>query len=334
MDNLLVVSALESKANFATVESLSGLGVGKLIAIGDGRKIIGSDAVEADLADIKEIQFVTKLNSTGKLRMSVLIPRYNVNNIINQNYTASQAQIQRLGGITEDLALNIDTTGEALITIVNKSYNHAINTQRVAITRTKRASETPTDFMTALVASINAAASAQAVPFFSAALINDAGGPPATYFGINFTTLGDNVDMDIYVGGMFEGASIVQTQAQKVSLGKGTDVLAMEKDMQTNFGNNNYVELTDLWYLQPTETAGATNYDNTTIAWKGIATTATTARHVMNNTLAIFTPTAGNITAIRAWLQVIFGNTYVLAAGAEVVTQADVDATNATVSKS
>lgn len=332
MDNLLVITGVESKANFATVESLSGLGVGKLIAVGDGRKIIGSDAVAADLADIKEIQFFTKLTSTGKLRCSVLIPRYNVVNINTQLATASQAQVQRIGGITAALGLNIPTEGEGFITIVNKSYNHAINTQRVSVSRVKKASETPTDYMTAIVASINTAVSALAVPFFSAALINDAGGPPATYFGINVTTLSDNVDMDIYIGGMFEGNSVVQTVVQKVAVGKGTDIVAMEKEMQANLGNSNYVELTDLWYLQPTDGVAATNYDVSTLNWSGVAKTATTARHVMNNTLAIATPTAGQIAAVKTLLNVIFANTWSLTGGAEVPSQADTDATNNTVS--
>lgn len=329
MENLLVVTGVESKTNFATVESLSGLEIGKMIAIGDGRKIIGSDAVVADLADVKEIQFITKLTSTGKLRISVPIPRYAITNINTQTFTASQAQIVRLGGITSSLGLNIPSIGEVSVSIVNKSYNHTINTQRVSINRTKKVGETPTVFMTSLVASINAAVNNMAIPFFSASLIVDG---TNSYFGINFTTLSDNVDMDIYVGGDFEGASVIETQVQKVSLGKGSDIVTMEKDMQRHLGNNNYVELTDLWYNQPVDSANSTNYDVSTLNWKGIASTATTARHVANNVLSIATPTAGQITAIRTLLNVIFANTYSLTGGGEVPSQADVDATNNAVS--
>lgn len=332
MDNLLVVTGVESKANFATVESLSALGVGKMIAIGDGRKIIGSDAVAADLADVKEIQFITKLTSTGKLRISVPIPRYNVNNINTQLATASQAQIQRIGGITADIALNIDSTGEAIVRVFNNSYNHAIHSQRVSVSLTKKATDTPTIFMTALVAKINAAASALAFPFFTAALINDAGGPPATMFGITFTTLGDSVDMTVLTDGMFISNTAVITQVQKVALGKGSDIIAMEKEAQTNLGNLNYVELTELWYSQPTDGVLATNYDVSTLNWSGVAKTATNARHVMNNTLAICTPTSGQIAAIKTLLNVVFANTWSLTGGAEVPSSADTDATNNTVS--
>lgn len=331
MENLLVVTGVESKANFATVESLSALTAGKIVAIGDGRKIIGSDAAATDLVDVKEIQFVTKLSSTGKLRISVPILRYAITNINHQTYAAGQAQIQKLGGITDTLALNISSQGEVLISVKNLSYNHAISTQRVSVSRTKKTSESPTAFMTALVASLNAAASAQAVPFFTAALINDAGNP-ATMFGITFTTLSDNVDLAISVGGMFEGSALSVIQAQKVAIGKGSDILAMEKDMQRHLGNSNYAELGDLWYNQPTDAVGATNYDVSTLNWSGVAKTATSARHVANNVLSIATPTAGQLAAIKTLLNVIFGNTYTLTAGAEVPSGPDSDAINNTVS--
>lgn len=323
MENLIVAQQVVAKANFATVESLSGLAVGDLIAIGDGRKIIGSDAVAADLADVKEVQFITKLTSTGKLRISVPIPRTAITSINTQTATASQAQIQRIGGITSTLAINIDSEGEAIVRVENLSYNHTIKTQRVSVSSTKKASQTELAFMTAFVAKLNASASAQAVPFFTAALVADGGN---NYFGITFTTLGDNVDMAVLVDGMFSSNTPVITQVQKVAIGKGSDVVAMEKDMQRHLGNNNYAELTDLWYNQPVDSASGIDYDICTLNWSGVARTATTARHVANNTLAIAVQTGTNIGDITALLNVIFSNTYTVDAGAEVADSTDEDA--------
>ena len=328
MENLFVVKTLGA-GTIADINELDEMVVGDLVAVGDGHKLIKTGSVAADLTGIDTIKFITKL-ADGRFRTSAPIHRRPLTVYNEQLYVAGQPKIIRVGGITEALGLVIPSEGEGNIGVQNLSYNHAIATQRVNVSLVKKAWQTPEQYVDAVVAELNASAARVAVdgvPFFVAAKINDAGGPPATYFGITFTFANEHIDPAIQLDGIFEGAAKVTTQEAVVALGKGSDILAMEKDFTRNLGNAGYVQLPDLWYSNPNESSASANYNVATIGWQGVSPHgATSSMTVAQNSLTFAVPTTSTFATITAFLQLIFSTAYIAAGGSVI---GDVPDTNA-----
>jgi hypothetical protein len=297
--------------------------VGDLIAIGDGRKVIGVGSAAADLSDIKEVRFMTKV-ANGRFKTSVPIARKNITSINRADYSAPQNKVITLGGVTEPLSFDIPTTGEGNITARNLSYNHTIATQRVNVSVEKLASETPEQYIDRVVAKLNASPGNNPDFFIAEKVVSGA------YLGITITTANEHVDLDVTMDGIFEGASKRVTQNARVSLGKGADVVAMERDYNKNQGDGGYVELTELWYANPIEASAGVNYNIFTLAWEGVATRGTKTSQVANNTLALAVPTTESITPFGTLLALIFGNTYEPVGGFETATQTDNNPINQT----
>lgn len=314
MENILIASQVGAIATIASIAELDDMVTGDVIAVGDGRKVFGIGTVAADLTAIKEIVFITKL-ATGQFKKSVSIPRDQIVIYNEQLYSAPQNKIVRIGGITEPLSLVIPNTGEGNITARNLSYNHTIAKQRVDISVQKIPTETAEAYVDRVVLAFNAAMAKQGTVFTAAAKVIDG---TNTYIGITFTNVNEHVDLALSLDGIFAGVVPVIVQEAKMALGKGEDVLNMEKDFSRNQGNAGYENLTDLWYNQPNASAIGTNYNMVTLGWDGIAPRGATSRmHVANNTLSFAFPTASNFGTITGWFTVILGTRYALVGGTD-----------------
>jgi hypothetical protein len=328
MENLLVVKQIGAIATIASIAELDDMIVGDLIAVGDGREIIGVGSAAADLTSLKEIKFITKL-ADGKFRVSAPINRFNITSYSEQLYSAPQNKVVRIGGITALLTLNIPSTGEGNITVRNLSYDHTIATQRINASVTKNANETPEAYVDRVIAQLNTAMTNTGNVFATAAKVIDG---TNTFLGITFTCANEHVDLALSLDGIFAGVVPVTTTEAKCGLGKGTDILAMEKDYTKNLGNSGYVELPDLWYSAPNQVDSALNFNVITLGWDGIASTATTNRQVARNTMTFAAPTASTFATITAFFQLILGNTYAMVGGAEPGDEPDTNAIDNAVS--
>lgn len=318
MESTIIAKAVGTIANIASLQALDSLGVGDLIAVGDGRVVIGAGSTAAMISDVKEVMFLTKTDD-GKFRTSVNIPRAHIRSLNYQAYSAPASKVVTIGGITEPVTLDIPQTGEANITISNLSYNHNIATQRFNVSIDKRGFETPEAFVDRLVAKLNV--SNTNVPFFTAAKVKDV---TSKFLGITITAANEAVDLNISLDGILEFASKVTTTEAKLATGKGADVLRMEQEASKNLGNHGYVSNTDLYFNMPMQAKAGLNYNGFTLSWAGIATRSISKSTVVaNNTLSLFVATGDAIAAFKTLLALIVGNTYEPVGGAETGTQTD-----------
>lgn len=323
MESTFIAKTVGAIATVANLQALDSLPVGALIAVGDGRVVIGVGSVAADISDVKEIMFLTKTGD-GKFRTSVNIPRTSIRSLNYQAYSAPVAPVVTIGGITAGLALDIPQKGEANITVNNLSYNHNIATQRKNVSIEKRATETPEAFVDRLVVKLNE--NNNDLNFFTAAKVKDG---TSAYLGITITAINEDVDLSISLGGILEYASKITTTYPKFATGKGADVLRMEQESSKNLGNGGYVENTDLWFNMPMEASTALNYDGFTLSWAGIAIRSISkATVVANNTFSLFVPTTSDEAPFKALFALILGNTYEPVGGFETTTQTDDNAIN------
>lgn len=323
MESTFIAKTVGAVATITSLQTLDSMISGDIIAVGDGRKVIGKGSVVADLSDIKEVMFITK-TAEGKFRNSVSIPREAIRSLNYQVYSAPQATVVTIGGITEPVALDIPQTGEANITVSNLSYNHNVATQRMNVSIDKRGFETPEAFVDRLVAKLNVANTN--VPFFTAAKVKDG---TSAFLGITITAVDESIDLNISLDGILEFASKVVTTAPKFALGKGADVRRMEQESSKNLGNHGYIENTDLWFNMPMQSNIADNYNGFTIDWAGVAIRSISkATVVANNTMSIFIPTTATAADFKAFFALIIGNTYEPIGGFETGTQTDENTIN------
>lgn len=308
MENILIVNQVALAATVADLGDLDALPVGAVIAIADGKKVLNASTVAADLDDVEGVVFMTKL-STGNFRTSVNIPRRNITDVNYQIYTAPQNKIMRIGALTDEGKLVIEDNQEINISALNMSYNRTIASQRVNISVTKRSGETASAFVDRIVAKLNADFN-NTPKFFTATKLQDVTDADNPLFAIQFETANEHIDLHVGVDGTFMYNTAIVTQEAKVSMGKGSDVLQMEKDFSRHLGNNNYVEMNDAWYSQALQASAGTNYNIATLAWKGIAPKITTSIHAANNTLAFAIPTGSSVTALLTLLRLIAGTAY------------------------
>lgn len=281
MENILVAKKAIDVSTYANLkEALDAAAVGDIIGVGDGRVLLGTNTVTADLFGIRSVQFVVKLGITN-FRTSVSIPRENIKTWNIQLHTSAVNAVYRLGGTTALTSLVIPSIGEGNLILKNLSYNHAIPTQRVSYSVTKKSTETVEAFIDRVVLELNELSALQIKPFYTAVKVGS-----APNFGIDFTTSDTSVDLSISRDGIFMDAAFSQTVSANPPLGAGADVVRMEKDMSRHQGNHGYVENTDLWYKTPLVAKEDLIYEIGTLSWEGIAPARTALMPVASNTLS------------------------------------------------
>jgi hypothetical protein len=302
MENILILKKVATVSGYASVAlAMDGIAIGDLIAVGDDKILLGGNSVIADLAGIQSVQFFTKV-STDTIKASVFIDRENITRYNYQVAKDAVMQVSTLGGITAPLTLVIPSTGNAGIMLRNMSYNHTIASERVSVDLAKKASQTPEQYVDALVAEINEQMTTLYVPFVTVTKVVS-----GANLGIQFTTTNSNVDFSIATSGFLEGSAYTVNTQPVAPIGAGADVLNLERDFSRNRGNSGYAELNELWYKQPTETSAALKYHMATLKWDGIAETpSTTFKSATNHLQFAVDTTADNGTiTVNAFLRLI-----------------------------
>lgn len=311
MRNIFIVTALADLTGVTTLEgALAAIGTNELLAVGDGANY----TVGSFTPGVSSVQFFTRL-ANGELRCSVPINRRSITRINRQDAVAGQKYIGQIGATSIGNGLVIPSTGEGNITLRNNSYNHAIPTQRVNISVTKKATETASAYLDRVVAEINAAMALQPFAFVTAAKLG------TINMALQFTVNDPFVDFSVQFDGIFAGYTLTETQALIIPVGRGKDIKALELELTKHLGNHGYAEMNENWYKGELQTDDTVAYDVSTLDWKGIGETPTSSMHVANNTLQFATPTGGNISTIHALLVSAFATT-------DAVLDEDIDATD------
>ncbi len=303
MENLLVVDNVVDVVGgaYTTVEAaIAGMAPYDLLVVGDGHTLIGVGTLVPE--GVQDVQFLVKLKN-GDIRSSVSIPRRNIRRVNSQYATNATLKVLRIGGTALGTGLVIPSTGEGNLLIKNMSYNHAIATQRVSLSVTKRASETAEQYIDRVVAEGNAAMALQSTPFATLAKV---GASPD--FAITFTVANTDVDLSVGVDGIFADYPAEVITEMKVAIGAGKDILAMEKEMSRHLGNGNYERNPDLWYKGEFQADATDIYDVLTLNWEGIAPTPTNTIKAADNSLTLAVgQDAGDYAAVKAVVNSVVG---------------------------
>lgn len=319
MRNILIVKGTPASGEFTTVAELESLGTNYLSVLGDGKQIIAYGDLPPVVNSIEQFSLITKF-TTGALHSSVSIPRRNVK-VNVQTYSPPQVKVITLGGTTGTTTLNIPTEGEGVVIVKSLSYNHAISTQKVIVSLQKKPSQTPEQYVDALVLKLNNTVASQATPFFTAAKVVAAGN-----LGITFTTIDENVDLFVGKDGILVDELVSVTQEAIAAIGKGADIVQMERDMSRNQGFQGYVQNTDLWYKQPIQADANESYDMITLEWDGIAPSPTVNKAVMINSITLAMPTDTILEDVITLIQLLIGQAYSPTTGVETGNEPDVNA--------
>jgi hypothetical protein len=311
MENMFVVKRLPAAADTA---SLDGMEAGDLIALADGSKIICRDTAAATLTERDMIQFVAK-NADGSFKTSVPIPRRAINNYLLQVATADVQGNYLIGGTTAETGLDIPNEGEGNITLSNNSYNHAIKTQRINVSVTKKAGETVPTYLGKVRDALNAAMSKQAKPFGVVTLVTT-NISSVDYYALRVVTTDSNVDLSIGLDGIFAGQNRQVVAYPKVGLGLGADVVKMEKEFSRNRGNAGFIENSELWYGEPLQASASATYTMATLTWEGVAKNVTNFKSVANNVCVFaFDTSTYTLAHVTAFFTLLLSSTYLLVGG-------------------
>lgn len=324
MRNLFIIDGIVAAGSSVTT-TLTALTTRKVAIIGDGSLVIDNTTTAAELTGIKSVQFVTRLTS-GQLRYSVPVQRQSLNYNNYQLYSAPQNKIVQLGTGVALGALVIPSEGEVNFSIQNLSYNHAIATQRINYSATKKSTETPEAFIDRVVTGLNNANALQVSPIVTVVKLGS-----GANLGIEFTTANEFIDLFIGVDGILSDNPLVTTQEAKVSTGRGQDVVNYEYNSSQFLGNQGY-DTIDFWYTQTPESKTTENYNILTLGFEGISPTPTNSIKVANNSLAFALPTAAVATNFIAAINLVFGTAFAASGGAEsgdTIDTNDIDNSNA-----
>lgn len=225
------------------------------------------------LLDSKTVQIAHKRG--GNIQIVNLVPRVGTR-VDRTNYRASTKPVITVGGNSAALALPFTSEGNAEVSVRDISYSSSSNFGYKNVSVYKKSYMTDEEVVDALVAKLNSADS-----FVTAAKVG------TTNLGITITPKEDDVAISVSVGGMFEGASIATTTAAVHSIGKGKDLLQMEKDASVEQGNSNFIDYTQEHYSQAFGTDINKNYDVIALAWEGLHASPSTVKPVMHNSLVL-----------------------------------------------
>lgn len=292
MENILILSTFD---NATTVESFQTDATANQYGVIQTNNNALWNGVAGTL-NSRFLQIITK-TAEGKLKTSVPV---DLDNLIDVSYMDSVAEVLPVYSIGKNIAsasaISVATTEVVNIVIQNKSYNRTIDTARVSVSATKKASETVVEFLTRVVAKLNTAAGQ--VPFYSASLATS-----GSNHQINITALTRNNDIVITIPEGFEGVQIYTVTPMVVGVGHWEDIKAMELDFSRNSGNSGYEKMNEAYFNEPSQVIPGTHYNTLTFTWRGTGVVGSSTMNTGTNTLTLASSTP--FTELRAGLNLL-----------------------------
>lgn len=186
-----------------------------------------------------------------------------------------------IGGITSSSSLAFENTGDVNVKVADTTYSSRFGIPSMNATVYKTASMTPENVVDAVVAKLNASTAFGGV---TATKIKDGG---SQYFGITITPKKDDVQIEVAVGEMWQGAANSQTTDPVYGIGAGADIRQVELDCSVEEGNGQYIEYGTEHFSASLEAVETAKYDVITFIYDAYHMGATTKRHVSTNNLMI-----------------------------------------------
>jgi len=292
MEDIFVLKNVVS--SITAVAALNTIAAGELVVLGDGKVILDGTAGQAQ--DIKRVQFIVKKDD-GTVHTSVPILRRSVDYVNWQYYRAPVNGVF----VIPYASITDSTVGEFDFTIMNKSHNHTINTERRNVNLTKKSTETTAQFLARVVVKLNNPYPSGQVPNWYVASTSTT--------NLTITLSNPHVDLAIGTRGIAAGVTGTYTTAPVPGIGVGTDVQAMEKDYTRYKGNDGVIENSDLWFNYNPDAVGSGTYSIATIGFTSENDSPTVKRFSARNTIAIAYPSAATAlqTRLAAILAQVFG---------------------------
>ncbi len=221
----------------------------------------GSEVTNAEIAAARGIQFLLK-RADGELESSLIISDRDIINKNYQAYVAGTPGVFKLGdNAAVETALTIPTTGEGTIRLIDLVEPYQVDNFPAIITATKKSTETVLQYLTKVVAQINADPIAKLLVV--AALETNTG-----RYQIKLTTLNSKIKLGVATSDIFEGYTPITVTARVIAKGTGEQIQEIEKELSVFKGNGNYMENGDLYYKDGLKSSLGTNYNTMSMTWK------------------------------------------------------------------
>lgn len=253
--------------------------------------VVGSEVTAAQIRGSRGVQFIRK-DSADSFDASTIILTKTRHNVNYQAYVAGVAGVYKLGdnaGASTSLA--ITDNEEGTIRLADLSVEYIDSFFPANISATKKASETTAQYLTRVVALINADPVASTL--VTAALETN-----TTFYQIKLTTKNSDIKLGIATDGVFEGFQPITVTPRVISKGAGKDMVAIESELTVFKGNGNYTTESDLWYKEPLKGSIGTNYNTLSLSWTAVAQpTISTTMFPANLNLLVCVPTGNGTLA-------------------------------------
>lgn len=268
MENILIGTFIATLSG----ETIADLATGELALLLHGEAgttplLRGTEVTNAEIAAARAIQFIVK-RADGELEGSLLFGDKEITNKNYQAYVAGVAGVYKLGNnAATETALTIPTTGEGTIRLVDLVNPANLDNFPAIITCTKLASETVLQYLTKVVAKINADPIAKTLVV--AALETDTG-----KYQIKLTTLNSDIKLGIATADIFESYNPITVTARVIAKGSGAEIQRIEKELSVFKGNGNYVQDNDLYWKEGLKSSLTTNYNTMSLTAKKVTQTS------------------------------------------------------------
>ena len=303
----------------ATAKEVNSLAPGAIAFLTDKGTVITAANAATVLPDVKDIMIIGGRTSDNQVLNQV--PR-KIAGITRGNYRAFVKPVYTIGGTTAATALTFVDNTEASIRVTDITFTSRFAPRAIAGSVFKKPTMTIEQAIDEMVKRLNTS---------SFIVATKVGSTPN--FGITITPKEEDVAIDAHLSGSLEGGVKTLTTAPVYGIGRGIDVLQMEKDASVEEGNGNYIEYTADWYKRNMEASTTGTYDVITLAWEGSHSSPSRSHSVMRNTVAIATlstavastTTKQDTANIMALLALIFPTAYSGTTAAETATDDGTD---------
>lgn len=248
--------------------------------------VVGSEVTNEQLVNARGVQFIRKDTATT-FDASNIIPNKTRRNINYQAYVAGVPGVYKIGdNAGASTSLNITDNEEGTIRLADLSVEYMDSFFPANISATKKASETTAQYLTRVVALINADPVASTL--VTATLETN-----TTNYQIKFTTKNSDIKLGIATDGVFEGFQPITVTPRVIAKGAGKDMVAIEAELTVFKGNGNYVNESDLYYKEPAKASIGTDYNTLSLSWTAVAQpTISTTMFPANLNLLVCVPAA------------------------------------------
>jgi len=246
----------------------------------------GSEVTNTELTNAKGIQFILK-KADGDFESSLIIPTASLFNKNYQAYVVGVAGVYKLGDNAQaGTELVIPSSGEGTIRLVDLVEPYQIDNFPAIITVTKKTTETVLQYLTRVVATINADPKAKTL--VTASLETN-----TARYQIKLTTLNSKIKLGVATSDIFEPYTPISVTARVIAKGTGEQIQEIEKELSVFKGNGNYTGDGDLYYKEPLKSSLSTNYNVLSLTWnKVVHPSISTAIHAATPNLLLVVPAA------------------------------------------